>query len=310
MKNYRIISMHDLQLFAEGGPTGGAADGAGAGGTGVNASAAGVQTGVKGNQQTGNQAADGAPAAEVQNQTEQPTIDLNAEFEALIKGKYKDQYNAKVKDTVQKRLKGPSEAAEKYKALIPSLEMLAKRYGVDHSDTDALIAAIADDDSFYEDEAFERDMTVPQLKAFKKLERENEAFRVQKQERERQQAAQQQYETWLEQAEAAKLKYPNLDLAVEVQNPQFLDLLSANVGVEAAYKVIHMDDIVSGAMAAAVQTATDKVSKSVAANAARPNENGSGQGAATVKPDVRKMTKAQRQEYARRALMGETITFR
>ena len=71
-----------------------------------------------------------------------------------------------------------------------------------------------------------------------------------------------------------------------------------------------MDDIVSGAMAAAVQTAADKVSKSVAANGARPNENGSGQGAATVKPDVSKMTKAQRQDYIRRAAMGERITFR
>lgn len=310
MKKHEIISMHDLQLFADGGAAGGTAAGTGAGGAGVNASDAGMQTGVKGNQ-TGNPGADGAPDAGAQNPTEQPTaVDLNAEFDALIKGKFKDQYNARVKDTIQKRLKGPSEAAEKYKALTPSLEMLAKRYGVDATDTDALIAAIADDDSFYEDEAFERSMTVPQLKEVKKLERENAVLRHQQQERERQQAGQRQYETWLKQAEAAKLRYPNLDLATEIQNEKFLDLLRSNVDVEAAYKVIHMDDIVSGAMAAAVQTAADKVSKSVAANGARPNENGSGQGPATVKPDVSKMTKAQRQDYIRRAAMGERITFR
>jgi hypothetical protein len=63
MKNNEIISMHNLQLFADGGAAGGAAAGTGAGGTGVNAPAAGVQTGVKGNQQTGAPATDGAPDA-------------------------------------------------------------------------------------------------------------------------------------------------------------------------------------------------------------------------------------------------------
>lgn len=315
MKNYKIISMHDLQLFAEGGPAGGAAAGTGAGGAGVNASAAGMQTGVKGNQGTGNPATDGAPAAEVQNPTKQPTaVDLNAEFDALIKGKFKDQYNARVSDTIQKRLKGTSEAAEKYKVLTPALEEWAERYGVDASDTEGLLNAILDDDLLYEDESYETGIPIPKLKEIKKDKRENAALRRWKQEmeqqRERQQAGQRQYETWLKQAEAAKLRYPNLDLDTEIQNEQFLDLLRSNVGVEAAYKVIHMDDIVSGAMAAAVQTAADKVSKSVAANGARPNENGSGQGPATVKPDVSKMTKAQRQDYIRRAAMGERITFR
>ena len=310
MKNYKIISMHNLQLFADGGAAGGSAAGSDAGGTGVNAPAAGVQTGVNGNQQTGNPASDGAPAAGVQNPTEQPTAaDLNAEFDALIKGKYKDQYNARMKDTIQKRLRGPSEAAEKYKALTPVLEMLAQRYGVDASDTEALTTAISDDDSFYEDEAFERGMTVSQLKQIKKVERENAVLRRQQQERERQQAGQRQYEAWLKQAETAKLRYPNLDLAAEIQNEKFLDLLRSNVDVEAAYKVIHMDDIVSGAMEAAVRTATDKVSQSVAANAARPSENGSGQSAATVKPDVSQLSRKDIDEVFRRVARGEKVSF-
>lgn len=311
MKNYKIISMHDLQLFADGGAAGGSAAGTGAGGTGVNASAAGVQA-VKSNQSTGNPATESAPVAEVQNPTEQPTaVDLNAEFDALIKGKYKDQYNARVKDTIQKRLKGPSEVAEKYKTLTPAMELLARRYGIqDVSDAKAIGQAILNDDALIEDAALEAGMETSAFRRLVKAESENAAHRRQQEERERQQKGQQQYEAWLKQAEAAKLRYPNLDLAVEIQNQQFLDLLRSNVDVEAAYKVVHMDDIVSGAMEAAVRTATDKVSKSVAANAARPSENGSGQGAVTVKPDIRKMTKAQRQDYARRALMGEKITFR
>lgn len=310
MKNYEIISMHDLQLFAEGGPAGGAAAGTDAGGTGVNAPAAGVQTGVNDHQQTGNPATDGAPAAEVQNQTEQTAVDLNAEFETLIKGKYKDQYNARVKDTVQKRLKATNEMAEKYKALTPMFEILAQRYGVDVTDIDGLNAAVQEDDYFYEDEAFERNMSVKQLKEIKKMEREIATLRRDRAETKRQEEGQRIYNTWMQQAEAAKLKFPNLDLAIEIQNPEFMNLLRANVGVEAAYQVIHQDDIIAGAMQAAARTAAQKTANSVAANAARPNENGTGQGAATVKPDVSKMTKAQRQDYIRRAARGETITFR
>ena len=304
MKNFEIISMHDLQLFAEGGPAGGTAAGDGAGGTGVNAPAAGVQTGVKGNQQTGNPTADGAPVAEVQNQTEQPAIDLNAEFDALIKGKYKDQYNAKMKDTIQKRLKGPSEAAEKYKTLAPALAILAENYGFeDASDVNALVKAIMGDNSLMQNAAMEHNMDTPEY-------RDKFLQGLELKEYRRREAAQKQYDTWMKQAEAAKLKYPTLDLAAEIQNPQFMELLNSNIDVANAYLLVHQDDLMYGALQAGVKTGTQKAANAVAANAARPNENGTGQGAATVKPDVSKMTKAQRQDYIRRAYRGETITFR
>ena len=310
MKNYKIISMHDLQLFADGGAAGGTAAGTGAGGTGVDAPAAGVQA-VKSNQSTGNPASESAPVAEVQNPTEQPTaVDLNAEFDALIKGKYKDQYNARVKDTIQKRLKGPNEVAEKYKALTPAMELLARRYGIqDVSDAKAIGQAILNDDALIEDAALEAGMETSAFRRLVKAESENAAHRRQQEEMERQQKGRQQYEAWTQQAETAKLVYPGLDLAAEIQNPKFVDLLRSNIDVRTAYEVIHKDDIISGAMQAAVRTATDKVSKSVAANAARPSENGSGQGAATVKPDVSKMTNKDIDEFMRRVARGDRVSF-
>ena len=104
MKHYSYIPVRSLQLFADGGQgSGGAAQG-----TGVTAPAAGVQQGVKGNPASdagnGVQVQGGAPAAGVQQATEQP--DRNAEFERLIKGQYKDLYDARVSETVQKRVKG------------------------------------------------------------------------------------------------------------------------------------------------------------------------------------------------------------
>ena len=162
MKNYILIPMLSLQLFAEGA---GAGDGGTAQGQGVTEAAALPQTkGVK------NPLADvkygiqeEAPAAEVQTETvAQP--DRNAEFEKLIKGEYKDLYDARVQDTVQKRLKGQKDVVDKYNALIPTLEMMAKKYGVDAGDTEALSKAIQEDDSYYEQEALEKGMTVQQLK--------------------------------------------------------------------------------------------------------------------------------------------------
>ena len=312
MKNTEIISMHDLQLFADGGADGGAEAGNGAGGTGVNASAAGVQSGVKGNQQTGTPAEDGAPVAEVQNKTEQPTAaDPNAEFEALIKGKYKDQYNAKVSDTVQKRLRAQSEVAEKYKTLMPAMELLARRYGVqDVSDSKAIVQAILSDDALIEDAAMEAGMETSAFRRLVRAESEVAENRRQQNEQRRLEGQRQQYETWVKQAEAAKVKYPNLDLETEAQNEKFMELLNSNIDVANAYLIVHQDELMYGAMQTATKMATQQVAKSVAAGAARPNENGTGQGAATVKQDPRKMTKAQRQDYIRRAGRGETITFR
>lgn len=209
MKIDFIIPMRSLQVFADGGGAAGA--GAGDGGTaqgqGVTGAAALPQTkGAKSNPladvKYGIQEEEGAPAAEVQKETTE--TDPNAEFEKLIKGQYKEQYDARVQDTIQRRLKGTRETVEKYNALTPTLEMLAKKYGVDASDIDALNKAIQDDDAYYEAEALEKGVSVQQLKALRKMERENEHLRKQMQEQQRQENASKLYAAWMNQAEDAK----------------------------------------------------------------------------------------------------------
>ena len=180
MNIFDLIPMLNLQLFAEGA---GAGDGGTAEGAGATAPVAGVQKGMKNplaDVKYGKQE-ETAPVAEV---TTAP--DMSAEFEALIKGKYKEQYDARVQDTVQKRLKGQKEIVEKYNALTPTLETIAKKYGVDASDIEALNKAIDEDDSYYEQEAIEKGMTVQQLKEVKKMERENAALKAQMEEAQRQ----------------------------------------------------------------------------------------------------------------------------
>ena len=144
MKINYFIPMLSLQIFAEGaGGTGaGAGDGGTAQGQGVTAAAALPQTKADKNPLAGVKYGiqeETAPAAEVQPQTTEAQIDPNAEFEKLIKGQYKEQYDSRVQDTIQKRLKGTKETVDKYNALTPTLEILANKYGVDATDIEGMV---------------------------------------------------------------------------------------------------------------------------------------------------------------------------
>ena len=307
----------DLQLFADGGA--GAAGGTGAeGATGVTATAAVPQTkGVKSNPLANvvyGKQDDGVQVANAQ-ENAAGTVpadpsDLDAEFEELIKGKFKAQYDRRTQDTVQKRLKGTKETVDKYNALSPTLELLAKKYGVDASNIEALNKAIEDDDSYYEQEALEKGVTVEQLKEFKKMEKENAEFKRMQKEQEAREKGAKLYAQWVDQAEKAKAVYPSFDLRDEMNNQKFLDLLRANIDVRTAYEVVHKDDIIPAAMQFTAKTVEQKLTNKIIAGGARPSENGiSSQSAAQVKSDVSQLTKADRAEIIRRVQRGEKIRF-
>ena len=316
MKNKYFIPMLSLQIFAEGGGAAGA--GAGDGGTaqgqGVTEAAALPQTkGEKNNPlaavKYGIQE-DVAPAAEVQQTITEAPTDLNAEFEKLIKGQYKEQYDARVQDTIQKRLKGSKETVDKYNALAPTLEILANKYGVDAADIEALNKAIQEDDTFFEEEALKRGMSVQDLKSIRKMERENADLKRQMQEQQTKEKADKLYAQWLQQEQDTKKVYPSFNMQAEMQNPRFVDLLKSNIDVKTAYEVLHKDEIIPAAMQFTAKTVEQKLTNKIIANGARPTENGmSSQGAAVVKSDVSQLSKADRAEIIRRVQRGEKIRF-
>lgn len=309
--NYHPYALN-LQLFAEGG-AGDGGTGASEGTSGVNAVAAVQQKGSKnpladvkyGIQEDSAQT---APVQETADVVETP--DRNKEFEKLIKGEYKDLYDAKIQDTIQRRLKSTRETVEKYEALTPTLEMLAKKYGVDVADIKALNQAIEEDDSYYEEEALEKGITVQQLKEIRKMERENSELKRQMQEKESRENANRLYQQWMQQAEQVKAVYPSFDLNAEMQNPKFLDLLRANIDLRTAYEVLNSDRIIPAAMRFTAKQVEQKLTNKIVANGARPTENGmSSQSASLTKSDVSQLTKADRAEIARRVARGEKIRF-
>lgn len=297
MSNIIKLPMLDLQVFAEGTGDGGTAPGSADNGSFANS--------------TG-----GTDLSEmIYGKTEgiaspEDNEDRVAKFNDLIKGEYKDLYDSKVQDIVQKRLKGSKETVDKYNALAPTLDVLARKYGVDPSDVEALNRAIEEDDSYFEDEALEKGITVQQLKEIRKMERENADLRRQMQERANQEQAERDVAMWMEQAKDAKRSYPGLDLGEELKNPQFVALLRNGIDVGSAYFVMHKDELIPQAMQYTAKTVESKLANKIAAAGARPQENGINSSASSiVKSDVSQLSKEDRDEIARRVARGERITF-
>lgn len=308
----RLAFRLNLQLFADGG---GAAAG-GDGGTGADGGN-GVSAGVPSLPQT--KGAKSNPLANVQYgiQDSSPqdaaavnTEERTARFDELIKGEYKDLYDAKVQDIIQRRLKSTKETVEKFEALSPTLDLLARKYGVDATDVEALNKAIEEDDSYFEDEALEKGLSVEQLKEIRKMERENAELRRQMEEQSVRENADRIYAQWMQQADEVKKVYPVFDLNEELQNPRFTDLIRNNIDLRTAYEVIHKDDIIPAAMQFAVADTSKKLTNKILSNGARPLENGlASQASVITKSDVSQLSKADRQEIIRRVQRGEKIRF-
>ena len=234
--------------------------------------------------------------------------DRNSKFDALIKGEFKDLYDARVQETIRKRLAGNEAAVKKFNALAPVLDLLTTKYGVDAEDTEALAKAIEDDEAFYEDEAMESGKTVREIKEIRKMKRENAALKEQIEAKNKAEQADATIGAWLDQANELKTVYPGFDFKAELQNEQFKQLLLANIPVRTAFEVVHKDEIIPAAMQYTAAQVQQKVANSVRAGKSRPAEGAAGgHGAVTVKSDPSRFTKADIDEIARRVARGEKI---
>lgn len=234
--------------------------------------------------------------------------DLDADFEALIKGKYKAQYDARFQQGINARHKDYMQNKQQLESLNPMLDMLKEKYGV--SDVKDLQKAIMDDDSYYEEEAMERGLTVEQLKYMKQMERENKAYKAREQESIQEQMQREKIEGWLRQEAQFKQKAPDFSLREELANPEFERLLAAGVNVETAFNVIHQDEIMRGAMNYTAKKAVEKTVNDIKARGMRPSENGLGTTATEPKrKTVGEMTGEEILEMANKAKKGEKISF-
>lgn len=304
MAQYELFTNLRLNLF-EGGEGGGAGSASATGGSPDGATKTDLSQVAYGKEQVAS-----APAPEAQEDTE-------AAFENDIKGKYKEHFDKRVQNIINKRFKETKELEDRVKQaeqLNPVLDVLASKYGVDVHDTEALVKAVQDDDSYYEDEALKRGLTVSQYKQMQQLERENATYRKEREERQKNEEINAIYGRLNQQSEELRATYPSFNLEQELageQGKQFRDLLKVGVDVRTAYEVIHKDEIIGGAMQYTAQQVAQKTVNDIRARGNRPQENGNARkGAITIrKSDPSTLTRKDREEISRRVMRGERIVW-
>lgn len=240
-----------------------------------------------------------------------PERDKAKEFEDLIKGDYKDEYSKRTSATIQERVKNIKASEETLNKLTPALEALYQQKNIAPGDIDALVKAITDDDSLYEDEALQRGIPVETLKQMKQLERETDLLKRQSEERAQRELFDRHIQGLVEQSKELQQLYPGFNLQQELQNETFARLTGPNSGisVKQAYYAVHQQEIEAAQAAAIAQRTALNMSRSIQSGM-RPQENGLGSSNPVSLSDNPANWSAQRRkEIAARAKAGEKINF-
>lgn len=254
------------------------------------------------------------PEAKGDNTTKTPTeAELQHAFDEMIKkgGQYHDQFDKRTQDIVNKRFKETKKLEKTLESHNEILGVLAAKYGLDASDSEGILKAVNEDDSLFESAAFEQGLTTEQYRNKLKLEQENKALRAAQEEAARNTNAEHIYAGWLKDADAVSKKYGvDIDLAAEIENPDFTNLLSNGISFEAAFKTVHFDDIVNGAMATTASQVEKAIVNNITSRQARPAENGTQSASGKIfKSDASQLTDAELDECIRRVARGAQISF-
>lgn len=247
-------------------------------------------------------------ADENEGEGEVDTPDLEGEFDELVKGKYKQQYDARVQNAINRRFKNSQDYQSTIGEYEDATQILYAKYGLKAGDIKGLKNALENDNGLYAEAAEQEGLTTEKYRENLRLKAEAERGRSMMEEFKAQQERQQTFERW--DAEAGELReaFPNFDLNAEFENETFMNNLNRIGSVKDAFYVTHLQDILSGAMQHSERAATKAAVDNFKANASRPIENGVKHSPAIVrKDDPSKWTEKELFEVAERARRGEKI---
>lgn len=304
MKNLKLLDLH-INLFD--GAAAAPAAGGDAGPAGTDGSPVNSQQGNSGGTQKviyGKQTTDGSPSDAGKESKNDDPKEKARRYRELMDGEFRDLYTQDTQRIINQRFRETKTLQETLEAQNPIMQMLADRYGV--NDPAELVHALEEDNHIWEQQADEAGMSVDQYRQYKRMERENAALRQAQQQAVNRERANRQVQAWVKDAEGVQKDYPQFDLKAETENPQFIRLLQSGIDMKHAYEVIHMEEI----MNQTAQAAERKTVDNIRAKGARPREAGiSSQTGVVTKPDVSKLTAADRREIAKRVAQGEEIIF-
>ena len=117
-------------------------------------------------------------------------------------------------------------------------------------------------------------------------------------------------QSWLEESRETEQLYPGFKLENECRDPRFVRLLEVGMDMKSAFEALHHREILENAVRYTAQNVAQRLVENLQSRQGRPMENGaSGKSSAVIRPDVRRMTRQDREEMERRALRGERISF-
>lgn len=263
----------------------------------------------EGSAATGAEAA--APETTEGQQAEQTPEEREKAFNDMINGNFRDLFDARMQKAIKERVGEVKQLQQQLQQQNDVIGLVAKKYGISTDKMGDIREALESDDVFWEEAAADQGMTVDSYKKMVKLEAENEALHKAREEAERKNQKDAVFQKWDREAEELKRMYPQFDLQSEIQDKRFLDLMGAGIDMRTIYETLHHDEILPALMQQTAKAATKQQAAAVRSGQMRPAENGmSSRPAAQTVKDPAKMTKEERQEYARRAARGEIITFR
>lgn len=280
-----FVEKIDLQLFGEA-ASGAASDGAGA----QAAAATEAGTNNAGNVQA-SEAVQGTAEGKAEagtKGTERLTFEQIREMYADDLKKYTDSIT---KDAVEKRLRREKGASQTLKKLQPLIDRAGRQYGIDPKDTDAVLKAVADDKSYYEQLAMKNGTTPEIEEELDKSRRETRELREEIAEREEADAIRENACRIMQQLSEVKARFPNFNFDEAMKNEEFAMLVkNRNVPLLAAYKAVSFDDEISRAMQTTAKTVEANVANRIKSGSI-PTENAmSGASPANVATDYSKLS--------------------
>ena len=116
---------------------------------------------------------------------------------------------------------------------------------------------------------------------------------------------------WLNESKGIKELYPDFDLRNELRSsPLFSRLVLSGAPLQAAYEIVHKDEILSGAMAYTADRVREQVVKNIETKGRRPLENGiSSESAVMTAIDVNALTAKDIHRILKQVENGASIKF-
>lgn len=243
------------------------------------------------------------PSSKVQAANE-PKATEKSSYEDLIKSDdYKDEHKAYMDKVIGDRLKRYKSLEEDYEKAKATLDIVAGKYGVSPDEAnylEVLSQKIEADDSYYERYAQEHDITPQEARKAVTMERKLAQYEAEREAQAKQEQARRFVLHLRQNAEKTRAQFPQFDLDTEMKDEKFRRLCMTNNGdTTAAYMACHWKDILPAATQMVSMQAQQQAARAVAANKARPIENGMAPKApSVVQQDFKNMSLSELRAYA------------